>query len=95
MLENTKFDTPIDKFIVDKDPETGSFQSYVLTAGSLWSVNGDKEKNCLGRVQGNGKLIPSDNAQAGAKVNVKWLAGARRLSISGKRIDIWYYEKKK
>lgn len=68
VVANTKFDTPINNFSVAKNPETGSLQSYFLTAGSLWHVDGDKEKACLGKVEGNGRLIPSDNAQAGWRV---------------------------
>ncbi|KAI0011060.1 hypothetical protein F4779DRAFT_626740 [Xylariaceae sp. FL0662B] len=75
LIQNAKFDTPVVNFSVVKDPETSSFQSYFITDGSLWSVDGDKGKICLGRVNDNGKLIPSDKAQAGWRV--KW-KGARK-----------------
>ncbi|KAH8887283.1 hypothetical protein GQ53DRAFT_656706, partial [Thozetella sp. PMI_491] len=65
MIQNTKFETPIDNFMVTKNPETGSFESYFLTAGSMWAIEGDKEKTNLGKVEGDGKLIPSSKAQAG------------------------------
>ena len=87
MLENTKFDTPIDNFSVAKNPETGSFQSYFLTAGSFWSVDGEKEKARLGKVEDSGKLIPSDNAQAGWRV--RW-RGASYVEITGRTVRIWY-----
>ncbi|KAI1207623.1 uncharacterized protein F4807DRAFT_433967 [Annulohypoxylon truncatum] len=85
-VPNTKFDTIIDNFIVVKDFDTGNFQSYILTGGSLWSVNGE-EKTFLGNVGTNGKLIPSDNAQAG--FSVKW-RGARKVRVSRRKITIWY-----
>ncbi|KAI0886935.1 uncharacterized protein GGS22DRAFT_178918 [Annulohypoxylon maeteangense] len=76
VLHNTKFDTIVDNFCVTKDFDTGSFQSYFLTGGSLWNVDGEKGKICLGNVETNGRLIPSDKAQAGFRV--KW-RGARKL----------------
>ncbi|KAI2470762.1 hypothetical protein F4781DRAFT_421153 [Annulohypoxylon bovei var. microspora] len=77
ILNNTKFDTMIENFSVAKDLDTGNFQSYFLTGGSLWNVEGGKDKTFLGSVQTNGKLIPSDKAQAGFRV--KW-RGARKHS---------------
>ncbi|KAI1798687.1 hypothetical protein F4811DRAFT_566240 [Daldinia bambusicola] len=85
VLENTKFSTRIDNFRIEEDPESGSVQSYVLTEGSLWNVNGEKEKTCLGKVEGDGKLIPSSKAQAGWKVSWK---GARKATMGNdKRKD--------
>lgn len=85
-LRNAKFDTLINNFSVAKT-STDSFQSYYLTAGSLWNIDGDKEKTHLGKVEGDGKLIPSDKAQAGWRV---WWRGARRVRISRNTINIWY-----
>ncbi|OTA96610.1 hypothetical protein M434DRAFT_392777 [Hypoxylon sp. CO27-5] len=87
LLKNTKFDTAIDNFSVVKDTETGYFQSYILTGGSLWNVNGDNEKACLGKVEDDGKLIPSDKAQAGWRI--KW-RGARKVVASRRKITIYY-----
>ncbi|KAG4221756.1 hypothetical protein PC116_g29768 [Phytophthora cactorum] len=78
VLQNTKFSTNIDNFSVAEDPETGLIQSYVLTDGSLWNVNGEKENNCLGKVEEDGKLIPSSKAQAGWRVSWK---GARKAQV--------------
>ncbi|KAL8789690.1 MAG: hypothetical protein Q9195_006687 [Heterodermia aff. obscurata] len=68
VLQNAKFDTRIDNFSVVKSPDKDSFQSYFLTAGFMWNVDGDKEKTRLDKVEGNDILIPSDNAQAGWRV---------------------------
>ncbi|KAI1409213.1 hypothetical protein F5Y13DRAFT_182117 [Hypoxylon sp. FL1857] len=76
LLKKTKFDTAIDNFSVVKDTETGAFQTYFLSSGSLWNVDGDREQICLGRVEGDGKLVPSDKAQAGWRI--KW-RGARKI----------------
>ncbi|KAI1103040.1 hypothetical protein F4804DRAFT_342806 [Jackrogersella minutella] len=84
VLNNTKFDTIVDNFSVAKDTDTGSFQSYFLTGGSLWNVDGEKEKTCLGKVGDNGKLIPSDKAQAGFRI--KW-RGARKFLAMGVPVE--------
>ncbi|KAI5462815.1 hypothetical protein BGZ63DRAFT_462195 [Mariannaea sp. PMI_226] len=89
LLPNTKFETPIDNFSVAKNPDTGFFQSYFLTAGSLWNVNGDKEKTRLGKVERNGKLIPADNAQAGWRV---YWRGARYVEATPYRVRICVLE---
>ncbi|KAI1478661.1 hypothetical protein F4774DRAFT_410657 [Daldinia eschscholtzii] len=78
VLQNTKFSTNIDNFSVAEDSETGLIQSYVLTDGSLWNINGEKEKNCLGKVEEDGKLVPSGKAQAGWRVSWK---GARKAQV--------------
>ncbi|KAI1371258.1 hypothetical protein F4677DRAFT_457232 [Hypoxylon crocopeplum] len=75
LLRNTRFNTAVENFSVAKDYETGCFQSYFLTDGSLWNVNGEKERIRLGKVEDDGKLVPSDKAQAGWRV--KW-RGARK-----------------
>ncbi|KAI1088291.1 hypothetical protein F5B19DRAFT_486041 [Rostrohypoxylon terebratum] len=82
LLPNTKFDTVIDNFSVTKDLDTGNFQSYILTGGALWSVDGAKEKTFLGNVDTTGRLILSDKAQAGFRL--KWW-GARKLARKMKR----------
>lgn len=88
VLGNSQFDTPIDNFSVAKNPDTGSFHSYFLTAGSLWNVEGDKEKTRLGKVEDNGKLVPLDNAQAGWTV---WWSGARYVEVAWNgSVRIWY-----
>ncbi|KAF3059215.1 cytochrome c oxidase assembly protein [Daldinia childiae] len=61
VLENTKFNTVIDNFIVAEDPETSSLQSYFLTDGSLWNVSGGKEKTFLGEV--NDDAMGNDKQQ--------------------------------
>ncbi|KAI0836967.1 hypothetical protein F5Y06DRAFT_288220 [Hypoxylon sp. FL0890] len=76
LLKNTKFDAAIDNFSVVEDPETGSFQSYILAGGSLWNIDGDKKQTCLGKVEDDGKLVPSDQAQAGWRI--RW-RGARKI----------------
>ncbi|KAI3316916.1 hypothetical protein HD806DRAFT_527476 [Xylariaceae sp. AK1471] len=78
-LQNTKFDSLVVNFSVSKNAETGSFQSYFLTDGSLWNVDGDKEKTCLGKVESNGKLIPAGKEQAGWRV---WWSGARYVEAT-------------
>ncbi|KAI1136479.1 hypothetical protein F5Y05DRAFT_391421 [Hypoxylon sp. FL0543] len=89
LLPNTKFDTAVNNFSVVKDAETGCFQSYLLTGGSLWNVNGDKERVCLGKVEDDGELIPSDKAQAGWRI--KWRrARARKIVASRRRIIIYF-----
>ncbi|KAI0380477.1 hypothetical protein F5Y04DRAFT_99022 [Hypomontagnella monticulosa] len=65
VLKNTNTETTIDNFSVAKDPETSDFQSYFISGGFLWTVNGEKQKIKLGKVTGDGKLIPADGAQAG------------------------------
>ncbi|KAI1453916.1 hypothetical protein F4805DRAFT_469755 [Annulohypoxylon moriforme] len=85
ILHNTKFDTIVDNFSVAKDLDTGNFQSYFLTGGSLWNVDGEKEKTFLGNVETNGRLVPSDKAQAGFKV--RW-RGARKVKVSKRKITI-------
>ncbi|KAH7304132.1 hypothetical protein B0I35DRAFT_484621 [Stachybotrys elegans] len=45
-VPGTKFDTPIDNCHVAKNLDTGSMQSYILSAGSLWNVDGDNDKVC-------------------------------------------------
>ncbi|KAI1385441.1 uncharacterized protein F4822DRAFT_344320 [Hypoxylon trugodes] len=87
LLSNTKFDTAIDNFNVVKDTETSPFQSYILTDGSLWNINGGKEKVCLGKVESNGKLIPSDNAQAGFKI--KWRGSRKTRARRWKIVLKW------
>ncbi|KAI1468233.1 uncharacterized protein F4812DRAFT_470861 [Daldinia caldariorum] len=82
VLENAKFSTSIDNFRIEEDPETRVIQSYVLTDGSLWNVSGEKEKTCLGKVEGDGKLIPSSKAQAGWKVSWK---GARKVIMGNEK----------
>ncbi|KAI8963486.1 hypothetical protein F5Y11DRAFT_356292 [Daldinia sp. FL1419] len=87
ILDNTKFGTTIDNFSVAEDPETNSLQSYFLTDGSLWSVNGEKEKTLLGRVEEDGNLIPSVKAQAGWRVSWK---GARKTILAERRQILYY-----
>ncbi|KAI0891468.1 hypothetical protein F4806DRAFT_482644 [Annulohypoxylon nitens] len=87
LLQNTKFDTVVDNFSVTKDLDTGNFQSYFLTGGALWNVDGEKDKTFLGNVETTGKLIPSDKAQAGFRV--KW-RGARKVKVSRRKITIYY-----
>ncbi|KAI2616848.1 hypothetical protein GGR54DRAFT_224093 [Hypoxylon sp. NC1633] len=87
LLKNTKFDTTVANFTVARGSVTGSFQTYFLTDGSLWSIDGENEKTNLGKVDGNGKLIPSDKAQAGWRV--RWW-GARKVVATGRKVTIWY-----
>ncbi|RYO94327.1 hypothetical protein DL766_000604 [Monosporascus sp. MC13-8B] len=44
VVPGTKFDTPIENCHVAKNLDTGSMQSYILSAGSLWNVDGVKDK---------------------------------------------------
>ena len=86
VLENTMFDTPISNFSIAKNPKSDSFQSYFLTDGSMWTIEGEKRTR-FGRVEGNGKLIPTDNAQAGWTV---WWRGARYVEATPYMVRIWY-----
>ncbi|KAI1773220.1 hypothetical protein F4818DRAFT_423645 [Hypoxylon cercidicola] len=88
ILLTTEFDSPIENFSIAQDPETGSFQGYFLTGGSLWNADGEKEKVCLGKVQGDGKLIPSSAAQAGW--HVRW-RGLRRIRKVRERNYVYYH----
>jgi hypothetical protein len=93
VINNTNLETKIDNFSVTKNPETGSFESCLLTAGSMWAVDGDK-KTKVGAVEGDGKLIPSNNAQAGYHRRTRWGSNARYVEIThGPRgkTRIWYW----
>ncbi|XXH01846.1 hypothetical protein Hte_008208 [Hypoxylon texense] len=79
VLMDAKFDAPIENFIIAQDPETGSFHGYFLTGGSLWNANGEKEKICLGKVQGDGQFTPSSAAQAGWFVRWRRLRRVRKM----------------
>ncbi|KAI4861946.1 hypothetical protein F4820DRAFT_432084 [Hypoxylon rubiginosum] len=88
LLMDAGFDTPVDNFSIAQDPETGSFHGYFLTGGSLWNANEGKEKVCLGKVQGDGKLIPSTTAQAGWFVRWRRLRRVRKIM---ERNDVFYH----
>jgi len=88
MVPGTQFETPIENCYITKNLDTGSLQTYIMSAGSLWNIDGAKDKVCVGKVEGNGKLIPSSNAQAG---RYTWWRNARYVEISASgRIRIWY-----
>ncbi|KAI1076034.1 hypothetical protein F5B20DRAFT_584597 [Whalleya microplaca] len=86
-LKNTKFDTSVTNFSIAYDPETRKYEGYFLTGGSLWNIDGEKEKIRLGKVDDNGKLIPSDKAQAGWRI--KWKR-ARKIVATRKKIIIYF-----
>lgn len=87
-LMTAAFDTPIQNFSIAYDQDSGSFQSYFLTGGSLWSVDGKKEKVFLGKVQADGKLIPSSAAQAGWFIRWRRLRRVRKVM---ERNGVVYY----
>ncbi|KAG8532880.1 uncharacterized protein KY384_002758 [Bacidia gigantensis] len=93
VLQTAKFDTPIDNFSVVKNPEKDSFQSYFLTGGSMWNVDGDKGKTHLGKVESNGKLIPSDKAQAGWRKSPA-AGSAFGIELEAEDMGIPYFENK-
>jgi hypothetical protein len=94
VVSGTKFDARIDNCQVAKNLDTGTLESYVLSAGSLWSVDGVKDKVCMGKVEEDGKFIPATNAQAGGRTwwrRTRWGSNARKVDITRDRVRIWYW----
>ncbi|KAI0179867.1 hypothetical protein GGR52DRAFT_568634 [Hypoxylon sp. FL1284] len=57
LLMKPGFDNAIENFSIAHDPETGLFQAYFLSGGSLWNADGEKEKR-----HGNGFFINVPNS---------------------------------
>jgi hypothetical protein len=70
LLEHSKFDEPVVRFVFSENPETHSLEGYCLLENALYSIDSSGKKK-MGDVEGD-KFIAPANAEAGWRIRVRY-----------------------